>query len=384
MFGFKKKKNVETAPATALPLSTRISVIPFDFYGGKDPVVHFETNKPVKEHVVKSSADVVKKTVQTLPDKSKIVLTNKKFFVIGGLVLFLLCVIGTSIYVFRGYFLSLLLPTNQGFINPENPATPSTQVVNIPSAPEKNVTSTEPAVVNTSSTITDGTVTPPQQFPVQLGQFPEQNLANTADLDADQLTDAEEEFFLTDPGSSDTDQDGYYDGLEVFNLYNPKGFAPVKIVDSGLVREYVSPNWQYRLYYPINWQSAEVDKDGNQVIFSTANGDFIEVRAFSKPLNQSFPDWFGTTVLDEQFSDLVFLKNRFGVQGYERGDRLVSYFPTDTKIFVLLYHATTPGPISYRHIMIMATQSFRVDKNTVEIPEQVVLPKENMGVVNQP
>ncbi|MBP9695478.1 MAG: hypothetical protein KBD73_03700 [Candidatus Magasanikbacteria bacterium] len=383
MFGFKKKKKVETAPATVLPLSAHISVIPFDFYGGKDPVVHFETNKPTKEHVVKSSVDTVKKTVQALPGKSKIALTNKKFFVIGGLVLFLLCVVGTSIYVFRGYFLSLLLPTNEGFINPKNPATPSAPVVNIPSAPEKNVTSTESVVINTSSTITDSIVTP-QQFPDQLGKFPEQNLANTADLDADQLTDAEEEFFLIDPGSSDTDQDGYYDGLEVFNLYNPKGFAPVKIIDSGLVKEYISSNWQYRLYYPTNWQSAEVDKDGNQVIFSTANGDFIEVRAFSKPLNQSFPDWFGATVLGEKFSDLVSVKNRFGVQGYERVDRLVSYFPTDTKIFVLLYHATTPGPISYRHIMIMATQSFRVDKNTIEIPEQAVLPKENMGLANQP
>jgi hypothetical protein len=238
--------------------------------------------------------------------------------------------------------------------------------------------------INTSSTITDSVITTPQ-FPDQLGQFPEQNLINTADLDADQLTDAEEESFSTDPGSSDTDQDGYYDGLEVFNLYNPKGFAPVKIIDSGLVKEYISANWQYRLYYPANWQSAEVDKDGNQVIFSTANGDFIEVHAFSKPSNQSFSDWFGATVRGEQFSDLVSLKNRFGVQGYERKDHLVSYFSTDTKIFVLLYHANTSGPISYRHIMTMATQSFRVDKNSLEIPDQTVLPKENTGTtLNQP
>lgn len=43
------------------------------------------------------------------------------------------------------------------------------------------------------------------------------------DPDRDGLTDEQEKFYKTDPNNPDTDGDGYCDGLEVQNGYNPRG-----------------------------------------------------------------------------------------------------------------------------------------------------------------
>lgn len=50
-----------------------------------------------------------------------------------------------------------------------------------------------------------------------------------SDTDGDSLTDKEEiEVYKTDPTKVDTDGDGYWDGFEVINGYNPTG--PGKLV----------------------------------------------------------------------------------------------------------------------------------------------------------
>jgi hypothetical protein len=51
----------------------------------------------------------------------------------------------------------------------------------------------------------------------------------TADLDADGLTQADEETYGTNPNDSDTDKDGYMDGAEVENGYNPNGAGRLSI-----------------------------------------------------------------------------------------------------------------------------------------------------------
>ncbi|MBU2509676.1 fibronectin type III domain-containing protein, partial [Patescibacteria group bacterium] len=56
------------------------------------------------------------------------------------------------------------------------------------------------------------------------------------DTDSDGLSDLEEVLYGTNSKSPDTDADGFLDGNEVFHLYNPAGTAPVKLLDSALVK----------------------------------------------------------------------------------------------------------------------------------------------------
>jgi len=200
-------------------------------------------------------------------------------------------------------------------------------------------------------------------------------LQDSADLDIDFLTDMEEEIFGTDSGIWDTDGDGYYDGQEVFNLYNPRGFAPVKLIDSGLVREYINPQRQYRVYYPIVWEAATVDVSGDHILFSSITGDFIEIRAAPKLAGESFPAWFARNLSGERFSDLTVINNRFKVDGYKRADDLVVYFESEAVVYMIIYQpAGTALDVPFRHIMQMIYQSFRPSGVGVQLPEQTVLP----------
>ncbi|MBU1907595.1 fibronectin type III domain-containing protein, partial [Patescibacteria group bacterium] len=56
------------------------------------------------------------------------------------------------------------------------------------------------------------------------------------DSDSDGITDLEETLFGTYTRNPDTDGDGFLDGNEVFHLYNPAGNAPVRLLDSALVK----------------------------------------------------------------------------------------------------------------------------------------------------
>lgn len=206
-------------------------------------------------------------------------------------------------------------------------------------------------------------------------RFPQTFLADSPDADADSLTDAEEELFGTDSGVWDTDGDGYYDGQELLNLYNPKGTSPVKLVDSGFAREYVNPKNGYRLYYPSGWNVGNVEND-DQVLISGISGDFIEIRVLPKADDTSFSDWFAATASAEKFDDLIPLSNRFNVPGWRRRDDLAAYFPLANAIAVIIYHpAGAAENIQFRHVSALMAASFRPGSGAAAIPEQTALPQ---------
>lgn len=215
-----------------------------------------------------------------------------------------------------------------------------------------------------TSTSTIATSTIPMTSTTVALNFPRLLFVNASDMDADDLTDAEEEIFGTDPGIWDSDNDGYYDGQEVFNLYNPKGFAPIRIIDSGLVSEEINQAWGYRFYYPARWQTGMVDTTTNdQLLVSSPTGEYIEVRAFKKGSKESFRDWFARNIKDQQYTDLVPIITPSKEKGYKRRDNLVAYFESGPNIYVLIYQPGISDIISYRQVMFMVMNSFRFESS---------------------
>jgi len=361
---WKKKKDKK--PEEELK---NILVMPDDFYGGKDPVVHYiQTEKIVGDKgrelkmPQKESASAVAHTNSRL--SLKWLLQRKKVLFSVLAVIFIGIVVGISWY----YINQAQKATQERLasqVQVVKPVVPAEEAVTTPPVEEEeSAIITEPEVVTTTPEITKTNVL----------EFPSIFLVDSGDLDSDSLTDQEEELLSTDSGIWDTDGDGFYDGQEVFNLYNPKGTAPMKIVDSGLVKEYINPIWQYRLYFPAQWASAGVDETADQVLLSALSGDYIEVVAREMNSGESFTDWFGREVKGQIFSDLQAITNRFKEAGLQRKDGLVAYFVDNSRVFVLVYHPGVTGDIPYRHVMQMAIQSFRPAKTNVVLPEQQVMP----------
>ena len=363
MFGRKKKVEEKKE------IKANIQVIPEDFYGTKDPVIHYASNNKDKITKKENFGEVT----QGIGRKNFFGFwQNKKIRIIVIVIFFVLAIIGISWYYFRQA--KIILPIENNNLNTEQ-RPENLSISEVETEVVISTSSIESAVSTTP--LEENLITPTEEEKVpSVLEFPSMLLDNTPDADFDSLSDAEEFIFGTNNAVWDTDGDGYYDGLEVFNLYNPGGVAPMKIVDSGLAKEYVNPIWQYRVYYPAQWAASAVDFEAKQVLLSALSGDYIEILSEQKDANETFTDWFGRRAVGQQYSDLITFSNRYKEVGLKRRDDLVAYFVDGDKIYVIVYHPGNTNSIMYRHIMQMVIQSFRHNRTTEVIPDQEVLPPE--------
>lgn len=376
MFDNKEKKDA-SQPASSFDVQT----IPDIFYGGSDPVIY-----PDKPQNGASAPSAVRPTpIAAVPAANRVVVPNKPPvapstvvakpavgnvggrkkpwpLIIAGSLLFLFAILGISFYYLNQAKNSAVTPT----LNDSN-----TEIVdNIPVEETENEEIIAPTSTTTES---EAEITPPS-LSQEFLTFPGQIFIDTADLDSDLLTDMEEEIFGTDSGVWDSDGDSYYDGQEIYNLYSPKGFSPSRLVDSALVREYINSSFGYRVYYPALWQMGEADFDKKIVLFSSVEGDFVEIRGVEKSAGEEFSAWFGRQAPDQRFSDLVEFENRFKEKGWKRTDDMVAYFPGEGMVYVIIYHPRSELSVPFRQVTRMIFQSFRPTFNVEELPTQPILP----------
>lgn len=365
MFGKKKNKEQPKEKFAELVINT----MPGIFYGGNDPDI-YHTREDQTGRSDTPTTVVIKnqppKRILPLGTATDAGSGKKKKALFWGIAGFIFLVfLGAVIW----YYTKDLRARTDVIPQKTIPQQSTVPVVQPTSTPKEEIP---------TSTISDFIATTTPGIPASLLgnidlEFPSIILSDTDDIDSDQLTDKEEELFETDSGGFDTDKDGYFDGQEVFNLYNPKGIAPRRLIDSGLVKEYTNPLTNYRLYYPLTWQAGEVDTLGRQVLFSNIEGDYMEVRAFDKSATETFTDWFAREAKGQKITDLVVFKNRFKVEGWRRRDDLTGYFVDQNKIYVLIFHPAEIGPVSYRHIMKMLMQSFRYASSLQTLEDQPVI-----------
>lgn len=333
-----------------------VTTIPDVFYGGENPVLY---EAPVSAG--RAAASAAPGTVQAgfqkpapggQPPKGGLaaLLKTQKWWLIGILVFI------SAVAAISWYYVSR---SGAGAA----PAVPATAR----RAPEQS--DTPPSTVSPPEPVREPEPEPAPAAPEVSAPtliFPRIVLVDTADLDADELTDFEEELFSSDVGVWDSDGDGFYDGMELANLYDPARTSPARLIDSGSVLEYVSPQFNYRLYYPAAWQAADVDASGEQVLLSAITGDYIEVRAVPRETGQDFTAWFAQNAGRERITDLSPLNNSFGISGRLRKDNLVAYVnDSGPRVFVIIYHPSGSGPIRYRHIMNLLVQSFRYSEEAI-------------------
>lgn len=367
LFGNKKAKEKIASDQFN---NIQIQKIPDIFYGGQNPLIYQTTQKLIDGREVKTeTVDNDKTNVdQKIFDKQERILPKKILWIMGVVVI--LGAIGISFYYLKDYFISPKKIDDTLAVKENEKTIEQIEEIETVTTTLEKTTTIEENILNEVATSTSSLESQPIVFPI----FSE---IDGSDIDADELTDAEEELFGIDSGNWDSDGDGYFDGQEISNLYNPKGFAPVKLIDSGLVKEYSNPIFGYSLYYPFDWEIGLVDKDYKQILFSALNGDYIEVRVTDKIKDKDFSGWFAQMAKGEKITDLQSFTNRFNVEGKKRKDNLVVYFETDNNVITITYHQIISGPILYRHILRVVYQSFRSAGNLNEVPNQLVLPIEN-------
>lgn len=178
------------------------------------------------------------------------------------------------------------------------------------------------------------------------------------DSDSDGLSDIEEPLYGTDRQAPDADQDKFLDGNEVFHLYNPAAQAPVRLIDSGLVKPFRSDvGWS--LYVPQAWQ-ATLDGSGGGTA-ATGRGEQFFITLDDNASALPLVDWYvakypGTTV-----SSLRPITTKGGLEGVFAPDRMTAYFAWDGKIFSLRYDIDGQTYVNYRTTYEMMLNSLALD-----------------------
>ncbi len=349
MFGNKNKsKEPEIAVA--------VESIPVEFYGGINPTVKFKTTE--KEVEFKKSTDLTTSEKKAF-DKAAAVgggsklhlanlLASPKFLLLtaGGLFVVFGAVAGVYYWQQSRVVQPIAMPVNNEVV----PIAVEESVVEVPVAPVVEEVTTTPIVEEIKKSIFD---IPPT--------YPVMTLGKSNDTDNDGLTDMAEELFLTDLGTPDSDKDKYSDSHEIFNLYNPVGKEPRKLIDSGLVEDFVNPVFGYKVYYPKSWAVGNVDENYRSVLFSTLTGESVEIRAIEKTSpDGSFADWFAQWAPTEKITDLTEFVTAFKDKGWQRSDGLVYYLETPRRVYVLVYHTTDSTVVNFEIVAKMMARSFRL------------------------
>lgn len=204
----------------------------------------------------------------------------------------------------------------------------------------------------------DSTVCP-ADCPSPLPAVPEDLLPAT-DTDDDSLTDVEEALYETNPGNLDTDSDGYNDGLELVNLYNPTGFAPQRIEETALVKVYTNPSYNYSIFYPAQWIGRSLDTTNQEVIFTSATGEFVEVIAQENKDDLPLLDWYLSISPGVSASEIGTVSTKNGMVGIKSLDGLTVYFEAGGNIYAINYNTGAKTELNYNSTFEMMYKSFKI------------------------
>jgi len=166
---------------------------------------------------------------------------------------------------------------------------------------------------------------------------PWQPLPTAPDDDQDGLTLMEEHLYGTNPEVNDTDGDGYNDGLEILNGYDPT--QPVtSVIDSGLFLAYSHP--VYSIIYPQAWILKEQGQEKNEVLFIADSGEFMEILIATNPGGLSLVEWYKKQfpTVDLGLAQEVRLNNLAGLRHPNNQSYYLAAPDDPNLIFLVIYN----------------------------------------------
>lgn len=175
------------------------------------------------------------------------------------------------------------------------------------------------------------------------------------DTDSDGLSDVEEELYRSEKTVPDTDADGFLDGHEVFNLYNPSGTAPERLEAAELALRHKNEAMGYEVLFPVTWRIIPKDAEHRTLLFTPAEGGGIEITAVENLGGLTLQGWLEAQQPGAALT--LWSANKAGLEGYVGPDGLTFYFAGGQRIYVLKY-APEGGVGPYKRTVEMMANSF--------------------------
>ena len=190
------------------------------------------------------------------------------------------------------------------------------------------------------------------------------NFTFGADADKDSLSDLEEIIYGTSSTMPDFDSDGFLDGEELENLFNPILPNPALLSGSDLVSLYEGKDFGYSILYPKSWVARSLDSTNREVIFASDSGDFAEVLVEDNPDLYSPLTWYLKQFPQISASSVEKVYSREGLEGVKSLEGTTVYFSNGYHIYAITYNMGTKTVLDFNTTFKMMVKSFKIIINS--------------------
>ncbi|MDP2736199.1 MAG: hypothetical protein Q8O59_00220 [bacterium] len=338
----------------------------FDFFKKKKPeqpeTIKEKASEPALKETVKAdniAIHVMPGRFRNQPVKQDSAKTMGLLIIIGGAVV--LIAASGALYYFLFRKPEVVITEEPSLVTENQPVEPSQTDTEVNQTDEildtLIATSTVETTLPSSDEIATTTVatTTPEIAPVEPVET-DFNLRIGADGDNDGLTDIEEILLSTDVNLPDTDGDGYPDGSEVINLYNPAGEG--KLTANSNISIYENKTFVYDLFYPSTWQTT-INGGDDSLMFKSGDNQFVQIIVQPNVNKQTLEAWYmeqlGVLTISEAYR-----VSGSSWQGIKSPDGLNIYLMDNKQsyIFSLTYNPGGGNVLEYTNIFQMMVKSF--------------------------
>lgn len=177
------------------------------------------------------------------------------------------------------------------------------------------------------------------------------------DEDNDFLSDVEETLYGSDATEKDTDGDGYSDGEEIHNLYNPNGKGSLK--ETGLITKFTDAG--YEIWYPSLW-TPEKNVSGASLFFRAGTGEMIQILLSTKETSETVVEWYQkqnpTSSIDVSSLSEIQVGELSGLSSPDRLTTYLSHQKDPKTVFVIFYNPVDQEILRYQTTFQMMLRSF--------------------------
>ncbi len=325
----------------------------------KEKVTEPEQKEQIKDD--KIAIHVMPDTFRNQPVKQDSAKTTGLIIIIGGAVILL--VASAAIYYFLFRKPTVVITQEPSLITENNQPEQSNQIEEkveqkseAPSTITATATGTQPTTLLLDDEIATTTIA---TTTVEIGPgTAELSLRVGTDGDNDGLTDIEEILLNTSSTTPDTDGDGYLDGSELINLYNPAGAG--ELTANSNISLYENKTFAYGLLYPSAWQTS-INGGDDSLMFKTDDNQFVQVIVQPNVDKQMLDQWYieQLGVLTISDADRVSGSNWLGIKSPDG----LNIYLIDNKqnyIFSLTYNPGGGNVLEYFNIFQMMVKSFNL------------------------
>lgn len=163
------------------------------------------------------------------------------------------------------------------------------------------------------------------------------------DTDQDGLSDREEQIFLTSASVPDTDQDGFLDGVELRNQYDPA--TPRALIEvSPQVKIARNETLGYQVIIPVSWVSTRNTSDGKEFVINPDQGsESFRVTVYDNLDRLSVTEWYQRQQPGANLTQFINFQNEAGWSGIQTQDHtlLIASFDDGgpgSRAFIFVFH----------------------------------------------